>query len=69
VLAEPEEKRGSETNANMNHTLYYHEVGTDQAKDVMVYATPDNPKWTIGGSVSDDGKTLLVLHIMRSISL
>jgi len=44
-----------------NHALYYHRVGTPQSQDVLVYARKDLPEWTIGGSVSEDGRYLFVL--------
>ena len=43
-----------------NHRLLYHELGTPQAKDVVVYARPDQPEWGFGGWVSDDGQMLVV---------
>lgn len=47
---------GTEVNANENHQVFYHRVGTPQAEDVFVFATPENPKFFVGGSVSDDGR-------------
>ena len=42
--------------------LYYHRLGTDQSADELVYQRTDQPEWGIGGSVSEDGK-YLVLNI------
>ena len=50
---------GTEVAANERHQLYYHRVGTPQEEDVFIY-TPDNPKWFVGGSVSDDGRFLWI---------
>lgn len=47
---------GSETEANLNHTVYYHRLGTSQDEDLLICRTPENPKWTVGASVSDDGE-------------
>jgi hypothetical protein len=46
----------AEVNANENHQIWYHRVGTPQAEDVFVFATPETPKYFVGGSVSDDGR-------------
>lgn len=46
----------AEVNANENHQVWYHRVGTSQAEDVFVFATPETPKYFVGGSVSDDGR-------------
>ncbi len=43
-----------------NQMLYYHELGTPQSQDKLVYARPDQPSWFIGGDVTDDGRYLLI---------
>ncbi|XP_057435121.1 uncharacterized protein LOC130727869 isoform X2 [Lotus japonicus] len=53
---------GTETNTNLYHELYYHFLGTDQSEDILCWRDPENPKFLFGGSVTDDGKYLL-LHI------
>lgn len=55
-----EHKKGSETQGLLNHTLYYHRLGTDQNEDCVVYATPENPKWMLSADVSVDGEYLLI---------
>ncbi|KAG6387955.1 hypothetical protein SASPL_153151 [Salvia splendens] len=35
---------GAETNANLNHQLYYHFIGTDQSEDILCWSDPHNPK-------------------------
>lgn len=57
----PEVKQGDTFQSlNVNQKLYYHRIGSPQADDVLVYQRPDNPKWTIGGSVTEDGRYLVI---------
>ena len=46
---------------NKDHQVYYHRVGTEQAADRLVYATPDRPELNHGASVSDDGRWLYLI--------
>ena len=41
--------------------LYYHRVGTPQSADRLIYERKDLPGWIIGGSVTEDGRYLLVV--------
>ena len=45
---------------NVDMKLYYHRVGTAQSEDALVYERPDQPKWMMSGTVTDDGKYLVV---------
>ncbi|KAL7215255.1 hypothetical protein ACSBR1_027424 [Camellia fascicularis] len=47
---------GTETNANLNHEVYYHFLGTNQSEDILCWRDPDNSKHTFGTCVTDDGK-------------
>jgi prolyl oligopeptidase len=51
---------GSETEANLNHAVYYHRIGTSQDEDYLICRTPDHPKWTMGATVSDDGEWVFI---------
>ncbi|KAI5402749.1 uncharacterized protein LOC127079778 [Lathyrus oleraceus] len=51
---------GTETNSNLYHMLYYHFLGTDQEGDILCWKDLQNPKYTVGGIVTDDGKYLLL---------
>lgn len=51
---------GTETDINLNHQLYYHFMGTDQAEDILCWKDPTNPKWIFESEVTDDGKYLVM---------
>jgi len=40
--------------------LYLHRIGTAQAEDALVYERPDQPEWSLGGTVSEDGRWLVI---------
>jgi prolyl oligopeptidase len=40
--------------------VYFHTLGTDQAQDWVAYSTPDQPDWGPRGSVTKDGKHLVI---------
>ncbi len=48
------------TGINQNHLLCFHRLGTPQAEDTLVYSRPDQPEWYLGGSVTDDGRWLVI---------
>jgi prolyl oligopeptidase len=64
-----EPKQGSATlrDANYFQKLYYHRVGTEQSEDQLIYERPDNKELLFGGSVSDDGR-YLVIHVSQGTS-
>jgi prolyl oligopeptidase len=43
-----------------NQKLYYHRLGTRQAADRLVYQRPEHPDWGFGGSVTEDGRYLII---------
>jgi prolyl oligopeptidase len=45
---------------NKNQMVYYHRLGTPQSADRLMFATPDRPELSHGGTVSDDGSTLVI---------
>jgi prolyl oligopeptidase len=47
-------------NSTLNHKVYFHKLGTRQAADRLVYATPANPKLSHYAQVSDDGRWLVI---------
>ena len=46
--------------ANQYQRLYFHKLGTPQAKDPLVYTRTDDPEWFVSGSVTDDGRYLVI---------
>ncbi|GAB5349353.1 prolyl oligopeptidase family serine peptidase [Alteriqipengyuania sp. 357] len=45
---------------NTNQQVYFHQLGTDQDADTLVYETPDEPELNHIAQVSDDGRWLIV---------
>lgn len=40
--------------------LYFHKIGTPQSADTLVYERKDHGDWGFGGSVTDDGRYLVI---------
>ena len=47
-------------NSTLNNRIYFHKLGTAQAADRLIYATPANPKLSHYATVSDDGHWLVI---------
>ena len=57
----PEPAAGQKFQAlNENQAVYFHRLGTAQAADALIYATPDRPRLGHAASVTDDGKWLVI---------
>jgi prolyl oligopeptidase len=56
---EPDEKSALRQ-ANRNHRIHYHVVGTTQEKDRLVYERPEEPEWMMAAEVSEDGRYALL---------
>ena len=48
------------TRTNYFHKLYYHRLGTRQSEDRLVYERPDHKDWSFFGTVTDDGRYLVI---------
>ncbi len=60
----PEPEEGEEFQSlNFNQSLYFHEVGTVQADDVLVYARPDNPEVGVSAYVVADRFLIITMHL------
>lgn len=55
-------KQGTETEANINHQIWFHKLGSTQEDDVFIFAYPKEPTFYVGAEVSDCG-TFLILYI------
>jgi prolyl oligopeptidase len=57
----PEPPKGKVLEAALSgQALYYHRVGTPQSQDRLIYTRLDLPTWFIAGTVTEDGRYLLV---------
>ncbi|MFT6863622.1 MAG: prolyl oligopeptidase [Akkermansiaceae bacterium] len=45
---------------NIHKKIYYHEIGTSQEKDGLIYERPEHPKQGLYAWVTNDGKYLLI---------
>ncbi len=45
---------------NYYQKLYYHEIGTPQSDDTLVFHTPDEKEWGFGGFLTDDQRYLVI---------
>lgn len=57
----PEPEPGTESQASVaNHAVYFHRLGTPQADDRLVHATPDRPHLLHIAGVTEDGRYLII---------
>ncbi|MCQ6468319.1 hypothetical protein NPN14_24130, partial [Vibrio parahaemolyticus] len=45
---------------NTNMKVYFHQIGTSQDEDQIIYERPDQPEWGPRASVTDDGEHLVI---------
>ncbi len=60
--ATTEEEKFQSLNKDM--MVYFHELGTPQEQDRVVYARPDHPDWIMNAAVTDDGNHLLITIVV-----
>ncbi len=48
------------TKVNEFQKLYFHKLGTPQSADDLVYERKDQPKWGLGGDITEDGRYLII---------
>ncbi|MEA5533002.1 prolyl oligopeptidase family serine peptidase [Crocosphaera sp. XPORK-15E] len=56
---EPKEKTKLE-DINYYQKLYYHQLGTSQSEDILIYDRPDEKEWGFSGNVTEDGQYLII---------
>ena len=73
----PEPKSGEAfQQLNKNQEVRFHQIGTPQSADALVYATPEKPEYSHGADVTHDGRWMVIttsqgtdsryeLHVMR----
>ena len=43
-----------------NHKLFFHQLGTPQSHDKLIYERPDQKEWLFNAEVTDDGRYLII---------
>src|SRR5437868_3342040 len=43
-----------------NHKLFFHQLGTPQSQDKLIYERPDQKEWLFNAEVTDDGPYLII---------
>jgi prolyl oligopeptidase len=57
----PEPELGTQSQANVaDHAIYFHKLGTPQADDRLVHATPETPHLLHLAGVTEDGRYLII---------
>ena len=57
----PEPEKGTELSGNnMNHWIYYHQLGTPQSQDKLIFKDEKNPSYYHMGSVTEDERYLII---------
>ena len=57
----PEPPAGKALEAALSgQAIYYHRIGQPQSQDRLIYERKDLPTWFVGGSVTEDGRYLIV---------
>lgn len=58
----PEPPKGKQLEAALSgQAVYYHQIGTPQSADRLIYERKDLPEWFIDSMVTEDGRYLLIV--------
>ncbi|KAE9414216.1 hypothetical protein Angca_005338 [Angiostrongylus cantonensis] len=60
ILAYGLSERGTSVEKHKYHSLYFHRMGTHCMEDVLIYDRRDNADYMIGGTVTEDGRFLII---------
>ena len=55
----PDEKNKLRTQV-FNHKIFFHQLGTPQSQDKLVYERPDQKEWIFNEEVTEDGRYLVI---------
>src|SRR5467141_83351 len=55
----PDEKNKLRTQV-FNHKIFFHQLGTPQSHDKLIYERPDQKEWLFNAEVTDDGRYLVI---------
>jgi prolyl oligopeptidase len=55
----PEEKNKLRSQV-YNHKLFFHQLGTPQSQDKLIYERPDQKEWLFNAEVTEDGRYLII---------
>jgi len=57
----PEPPKHKELEAALSgQAIYFHRLGTPQSEDELIYQRPDHPAWIVNGTVTENGRYLLI---------
>ena len=57
--AKPDEKDRLRSQV-YNHKLFFHQLGTPQSQDKLIYERPDQKEWLLNAEATDDGHYLII---------
>ena len=55
----PEEKNKLRSQV-FGHKVFFHQLGTPQSQDKLIYERPDQKEWLLNAEVTDDGRYLII---------
>ncbi len=59
---------GSGMQTPTDHEIRYHQIGTDQSADIVIYKDEENPGWIFSGDVTEDGNYFVFTSLGREVN-